>query len=360
MDLGFPVVFSDGQVPEELQSPDGEMDLTIDWTVPAAFLAALEDGAITSDEAFQIALLPANLELIRYSGSSHEHSDRPLGENDLAFFISRSGSSGPLDRLWCWINPMNHFGYADVVVNATQYRQMLGDLELHGDEIAGAVLARVAPFLPRDVEIHETVALSISFPVSEWATLQMSGVHIANLKPGWEHMIRTLSAAVIRRLQLKLCSTPSGGTPDTVDDLVIDGSADPRYEQVRQLISKAVFEGSARYVAEPEMRAGEQTDIDRGVELIEHGVAVALNSSMDASFDRSVLQHPETLRPLCALGRHMARVITESDGPEAMFDLVQQGPVEFFDRAAEIESEQGRDLLSRDTLAVILTLPRAS
>ncbi len=361
MDLGFPIVFSEGELPKTAQRPPENMHLTIDWTVPVAFLDALDDGAITADEELQIARLPANLELIRYCRSCHGLSGRPLTENDLTFFITRAGSSSPLDRLWCWLNPMNHFGYADLVVNAKQYRHILDELELHSDEIAGAVLARVAPFLPPDTEIHETVALSICCPMfSEWATPRMASVNVEHLKLGWEHMIRALSAAVIRRLQLQPCSTPSGGTPVTIDDLVFDGATDPQYPQVQQLIWTAVYEGSAKYVAEPEMRPGEQTDIDRGVALIEDSVAVATDRNANASLDRSVLRHPAAWRPLCAFGRHMARVITESYGPQEMLDLVQQGPAAFIERAAEIESEHGQDLLSREAMAAIRTLAKAS
>jgi hypothetical protein len=361
MDLGSPIVFSHGKLPKTFQRPPGNMHLTIDWTAPVAFLDALHDGPIIADENLQIAQLPANLELIRYCRSCDRLSSRPLAENDLAFFIARAGSTSPLDRLWCWLNPMNHFGYADLVVNAEQYRQMLDELEFHSDEIAGAVLARVAPFLPPDAQIDETVALRICCPLySDWATPRMASVNVTHLKLGWEHMTRALSAAVICCLQLQLCSTSAGSKPVTLDDLVFDGATDPRYWQVNQLISTAVFEGSAEYVAEPGFRPGERADVERGVELIEHSVSMAVEGSANAPLDRSVLRHLAAWGPLCALGRHMAQVITESDGPQVMFELVQQGPAAFVERAVEIESERGRDLLSRETMTAVRTLAKAS
>jgi len=61
---------------------------------------------------------------------------------------------------------------------------------------------------------------------------------------------------------------------------------------------------------------------------------------------------------LCALGRHMARIITAYDGPQAITELVRQGPAEFILRAAEIESVRGRDLLTEETVSAIREIAR--
>jgi hypothetical protein len=74
--------------------------------------------------------------------------------------------------------------------------------------------------------------------------------------------------------------------------------------------------------------------------------------------DTLALEEKDVHCSLCALGRHMARVITAYDGPQAITELVERGPATFIIRAAEIESVRGRDLLSEETVAAIRELAK--
>ena len=356
MDLGIPVEFSSDPPPQPTPWPPANVRLTIDWTVPEAFLAALENDAVSTEETAQIVGLPANRELIRYSSSHEGVTGRAVTEDDLTFFVSRAGSSDPLNHLWCWLNPMNHFGYADVVVNAYQYRSALDELRQYDEEITDAVLTRIAPFVPPETEIQVVVALSVCCPMSGWITSRMVGVNVEHLKGGWEHMVRTLSAAVFHRLQQQMCLLEGGPEPLTADDLAGNGSAGLQSQMLECAINMTVFEGTVDYVAHLGASDEEERAVELGAALLHRYATGDAASISFLPIETLALEEKDIHCSLCALGRHMARVITAYDGPQAMTELVQRGPAAFIVRAAEIESGRGRDLLSEETVSAIREL----
>jgi hypothetical protein len=356
MELGFPVEFSSDPVPRPTPWPPANIHLTIDWTVPEAFLTALENNGVSKEEIARIVGLPANQELLRYSGSYEGVSGRRVTDDDLAFFIARAGSPDSANLLWCWLNPMNLFGFADLVVNAYQYRSALDELRLNAEEITDAVVARIAPFVPPEKELQVVVALSVCCPMSGWTTSRMVGVNVEHLKGGWEHMVRTLSAAVFHRLQQELCLLEDGPEPLIADDLVGTASAGPRSESLRCAINMTVFEGTVDYVAGLGASDEEERAVELGAALL-HRYAIGDAASISSlPVDILPFEERDIHCALCALGRHMARVITAYDGPQAMTELFQQGPEGFIIRAAEIESVRGRDLLTEETVAAIREL----
>ncbi|MCW8985317.1 MAG: hypothetical protein OQK55_08240 [Thermoanaerobaculales bacterium] len=357
-DLGFPVEFSSDPPPRPTHWPPTNVSLTIDWRVPEAFLAALENNVVSKEEIAEIVGLPANRELLRYSSSREGVSGHPVTEDDLAFFVSRAGSPDPLNRLWCWLNPMNLFGYADLVANAYQYRSALDELKLYEEEITDAVLTRIAPFVPPETEIQVTVALSVCCPMSGWTTSRMVGVNVEHLKGGWEHMVRTLSAAVFRRFQQQQCLFDGGPESLTVDDLADSGSAGPQSQVLECAINMTVFEGTVDYVADLGASDEEERAVELGVALLHRYATGDADSISFLPIDTLALEEKDVHCSLCALGRHMARVITAYDGPQAITELVERGPATFIIRAAEIESVRGRDLLSEETVAAIRELAK--
>jgi hypothetical protein len=117
-----------------------------------------------------------------------------------------------------------------------------------------------------------------------------------------------------------------------------------------------VFEGTADYVAD----LGASDEEDRAVELgaaLLHRYATGDAATISIlPIDTFALEEKDIQCSLCALGRHMARVITAYDGPQAITELVQRGPATFIIRAAEIESARGRDMLSEEAVSAIREL----
>jgi hypothetical protein len=356
-ELGFPTEFSSGQPPAPPQWAPLNMRLKIDRTVPLAFLGALEDGVVTTEEIIQIVELPANRELLEHSSCSEWASTRPIAESELAYHISRAGSSDPHDRLWCWLSPMHHLGYADLALNRYEYRMRFEQLLDHEEEIIDAVLTRVAPFLPTDIEIQETVALSVCCPMSFWSTPSMVGVNVEHLKGRWEHFVGIVAAAVFDQLQRRLCPAEFRRGAFDADDLDGTGPPGSRSQSLEWAIRTVVFRGLTDYVAD--LGAAEETEdaVRRGAALLHRYATVGIGPPPSSSIGDAPLVESDPERSLCALGRRMARIITAYEGPQAITDYIRRGPAALIVRAAEIESIRGHDLLNEEAYAVIRDLP---
>jgi hypothetical protein len=112
------------------ESTDG-LSLELDTSALVGFFAAFKAGEITADEASNLAALPSNQAMLEHRRNLG-YAPVPLPDTEsLSEMIGMAGSSDPLDRLWCWINPQNPFGYADLVQNAEDYSRFLSELDDH-------------------------------------------------------------------------------------------------------------------------------------------------------------------------------------------------------------------------------------
>ncbi len=332
------------------------MKVHVDCSVPAAFLAALDDGEVTMDEAREIAHMPANRELLRFIREHFNDAEPQLNQQTLRFLIWKAGSTDPLDRLWSWLNPMNDFGYADLAANTTQYRQLIDDLEARQQDVADTALARVAPFFPPGTQIDETFVFTPSCLISDWATPALSGANVFHIKGGLEGSVRRISAGLYLRQLLKGLSGPNGDSPQTVDDVVRAGLSDERYELFHELIASTVLQGAASYVGNPVAPIDEMAGIIEGANLIDDFVAVVIGESHMESA-RTILEKGRAPGgPLCALGRHMARGVAERDGSQAVTALLDQGVINFFQRAVEIELDDGGRLFDDEVVSAVRDL----
>jgi len=354
-ELDVPLTFATGPPPLVAPTPSSSLHLTFDWAVPSAFLEALDDGEITAEEAAAIAGLPGNRELLRYHGRALSTTAR-MTEDHLVYFIDRAGSPHPLDRLWCWLNPLNDFGYADLTLHATEYETLLDDLRVHDQELSDAVAARIAPFLPAAHEMHESIAFTVGGPNPIWATSRMAGVHIGLARGDWDDLTQILTRAVFRRLQLQLCHTQEGQEAETIEDLATCCPEDPRYEDLHQLLTFAVLEGTADYAAGGSLRLAGSAEGERGADLIERYVSEVIEEAMRAPSEGILQEGLASSSPLPALGLQMAAIVADTDGPRAILDLQQEGIVAFIERVLEIESARGGDLLSADVGAAVHAL----
>jgi len=355
--LGYPIAFPSIPLPD-IQSPGTfpYMTAQLDVSVPSAFLDALSDGTITMGEAREIAQLPANRELLKFISGRCEASETWVTEQTLTYFIWKAGSSDPLDRLWRWVNPMNDFGYADVAANPAQYRSMIADVQVRRQDILDAVLSRVAPFLPPGAEIDEKFALTPCGLTGEWATPTMSGENVMHLKGGWDELVRRISAAIFRRQLLRQHVGPNGDTPQTIDDLVSTRLDDERFDVFHELIAYMVVEGTVEYVSNPSAPIDQTASFIAGAELVNDFVVEVIRKSRVESAVTIFGRGRGPGGRLCALGRHMARVVAEWDGSQAVTDLLEQGFVPFFERAVEIELDNGGELYDEDVLIAVRDL----
>lgn len=353
-EFGFPATSSSSPftgIPSTDRSPS--LAVTIDTSVPTAFLDALSDGEITMAEGKKIAMLPANREILRFICDRCEGAETRVSEQTLAFMIWKAGSSDPLDRLWRWVNPVNDFGYADLAVHADQYRQLIGEFQSHRHEIADAALARVAPFLPPGTEMSVAFAFTPGCLTGDWMTPAMSGTDVLRIKAGWEEVVRRISAGAFRQYLMEQLGGPYGAAPRARMNAARTGLDDEGFVVLYEMVEVTVLEGSVDYVSTGLASVIGTSSIGKGADLINTSVAEVIAESHGESapgLSELGRNHHEALM---VLGRYMTMLIAERDGPQAVTALLEQGSLDFFQRALEIESEGGEGLFDQEvTFAV--------
>jgi hypothetical protein len=316
------------------------MKVAIDWSVPQAFLEAFRDGEITTDEAEEIARLPANREMLRSVCEQRALSTAAVSEQTLAYLITRAGSTEPLDRLWKWLNPVNDFGYAELAVNPVSYGQLIAGLEVHHQSITDTALCRVAPFLPPEREIDETFALTVGCVFTDWATEQMSGTNVLWTKSGWQDLVRRIAGAIYRRQLLAHWPERSGGAEDGEAALI-------------EMLTYTVVQGAGDHVGQPSAPDADPAKILEGADLIDRCVA-AVHGGSDLSELGELLEHASGEDgPLRALGRSMVRRVAEQDGDRALTRLLEQGVGPFLERVLTIDGDRWDRLLDRETVVAL-------
>ncbi len=167
-----------------------------------------------------------------------------------------------------------------------------------------------------------------------------------------------LLAAVFDRVQQQLRRSAIEPEPLTMDDLMGNRSAGSQYQSLERAITTAVSRGSADYVADLGSSDDERYSVELGAALLHRCAAVDRTPETSAPIVSLPLEEEIVSCSLCSLGRYLTRIITAYDGPQAISELIQRGPAEFFLRAADIESGHGRNLLSHETICAIRELAR--
>jgi hypothetical protein len=122
------------------------------------------------------------------------------------------------------------------------------------------------------------------------------------------------------------------------------------------MLAYMVFEGTAAYIADPVLSPTERPLVIYGADLIERFVSEVIDLCHVHSADAIVTEGWGKDGPLRALGRHMAGVLAENDGPQAISEWLQRGPVAFVERVSEIESGSGADVLDPRVMSALHAL----
>ena len=336
-ELGFPSSLPsapfDGIPPAE-RSPS--LTVSIDTSVPTAFLDALIDGEVTMAEARVIARLPANQEMLRFICDRCVGAEPRVSEQTLAYLIWKAGSQEPLDRLWRWVNPMNDLGYAGLADEPARYRELIDDLNDHRQKLANAAVARIAPFLPYGTEMTVRFAFIPGCLTGDWRTLTMSGSSVLRIGAGWEEVVQRISEGIFHHYLMQL----GGGSYGIDRQALLDvaGFTDDRFEITYDLVVSTVLEGSVDYVSGPSTPV-DTSVLAEGIDLVNRLVLQMQDESSVGSARVLLEQGRGPGGPLVAVGNHMARLIVEHDGPLAVTELLAEGCVGLFRRALEIDSE---------------------
>jgi hypothetical protein len=351
--------FLDGVTPRETteRASHQNLNLELDTSALDGFFEALSDGEVTADEAATLAALPSNKAMLEHRRNLG-YVPEPLPDTEsLAEMIVMAGSSDPLDRLWCWVNPQNAFGYADLVQNADDYSRFLADLDMHRRELIDAVLAQIADYCPDDLEFESRFAFTVGWAIRGWTTPGMAGLNLEQVKDDWDLLFGTLVEETYHRLQLQLC--PSGSTRGRARDfaeLVAVDTGDAGYDRLYEIVTYTVLEGSANFVRGRFAASDLEANAPAGAELLARFVDEVIAKGELENADALINEGLQGNGPLYGLGWQMASVIARADGTKAVGEYQRQGPTKFVLRAARLADGGGQALLSPTVTAAVATL----
>jgi hypothetical protein len=272
--------------------------------------------------------------------------------------IRMAGSADPLDRLWCWINPQNAFGYADLVQNVSDYSHFLSELEDHREHLVTAVLMKIEDYSPVDLRLEARFAFTVGWAIRGWATPKMAGLNVEQVKDNWDLLFGTLVEETYHRLQLQFCPTTPGKPAREFSDLVTVETGDPRYDRLYEIITYTVLEGSANLVRGRFAATDLADKAPAGAELMARFVDQVVEQGDLESADALISEGLQGNGPLYGLGWRLASLIAEQDGKRAVGEYQKLGPVHFFLRGATLADENGQPLLTPDVMAAVDTLEK--
>jgi len=329
------------------------LKLELDWSAFSGFFEALADGEITIEEARSLASLPSNQAMLQHRRDLG-YVPEPLPDTDsLAELMRMAGSVDPLDRLWCWINSQNAFAYADLVQNSEAYLDLLSDLEQHGHQLEKAVLERIERYIPQGTKFETRFAFTVGWAIRGWATPQMAGLNLEQVKNDWHFLMGTMVEETYHRLQLQLIPMATGEKAREFSDLTVVDTGDPRFDRFYECVTYTVAEGAANFVRGPFAAPDLPEKASAGAEIIARFVAQVIENGELETADALINEGLQGNGPLYGLGWKLASVIAGHEGPQAIGIHQQKGPVQFFIHGAELAAGQGEPLVSHD---VILTL----
>lgn len=328
----------------------------LDTSALRGFFSALSDGEISAEEAVALAALPSNQAMLQHRRELG-YVPEPLPDSEsLAAMIRMAGSTDPLDRLWCWINSQNAFDYADLIQNADGYRRFLSDLESHGDSLVDAALQRITQFSPPDIEFETTFAFTVGWAIRGWATPDMAGLNVEQVKDDWHFLLGTLIEETYHRLQLEMFPATSGIPARDFSDLVTIHTGDARYDRLYAIVAYTVAEGAANLVRGPFGVADLEKKVPAGIELMARFVSLVVENGDLESADALINEGLKGNGPLYGLGWKLAVSIAERGGNQAVGESQRQGPVPFFLQGAAIAAESGIPLLTPEVEVAVNTL----
>ena len=342
------------ETPETLTSPEG-IRVTLDASAVRGFVAALADGRVDQDEARILASLPSNTEMIQHRHDLGYVPEPLVTAEGLAEMLVRAGSGRAIDGLWSWINPFHFFGYADLVNQTARYDRMMATIDDNSRAISGTIADRIAPYVPDGMQVDETFALTVGCLIRGWATFEMSGLNIEQVKDRWPRLLRTMTEEVYHRVQLKMVPTESGEPARDFDDLAMEFD-DPGLSKFYQALLYTVLEGSANLVAGPYPGVADEQRARDGLELLERFVDEVVGQDQTENADALINQGLKNNGPMYALGYQMSVIVERHDGAVAIGTLLQRGPVAFAQRAIELAAKDGVELVGAGTRASVARL----
>jgi len=302
--------------------PDWKLDIDVDGIRATLDFFASKDPSI--EAARSIAKMPAFLQMMRHRRELGYVPEPLIDEEGLAWCLVHAASDDPIDEIWQWLHPQNLFDLSDLHANRAEYRQLIDRLA-EGGALADYILGAIAPFVPPNVRFEDTFSFAVGWGIRGWATEETGGMNIEHAKDNFADMLPTLVHETFHRLQAVAArANPEieGVDFDRITSYPFESAADCR---LYQALCYIMLEGSATYVASPELEESWIEDAKAGVELLQRIEDVDPAEGEEDESDELLNEGLRSNGPFYGFGALLSRALVSNGGPSSLGAALQQG-----------------------------------
>ncbi len=308
-----------------------------------------------ADAAATIARMPAFVEMIRHRRDLGYVPEPLIDEDGLAWCLVHAASRDPIDELWKSLHPHNLFDLSDLYTHRVEYRRLVDRL-VQNDGLASYILARIAPYAPPDIVFEDRLSFAVGWGIRGWATQTTGGMNIEHAKDDFVQMLPTLIHETFHRLQATIALANPEIEEFGFDRITLypfESAGDCR---LYQALSYVMLEGSATYIASPELSDAWRQDVRAGLQLLERIREIDLSTKDDKS-EELLNEGLRSNGPFYGFGALLSHALVEDGGPSSLGVVLGRGAPAFVDRGLALLDDAS--LAPPDALAKHIACLRA-
>ncbi len=304
--------------------------LNIDYSVMEKTLKLLKNKPKRA-EALKIANLEANQQMLKHRQNLGYLPGPITDTNDLTELLIWAASEKTTDLIWKWLNPLNIFELADVYHNRTNFKNLLETIQNNEIRLKRYILSTISDYLENDLEFNETFALTFGFAIRGWATDEMFGLNIENIKDNYQKLISIIAHELFHRLQTRLCS--SGGKKQTFADLVNGNLKDEKDNKFYEILSYIMLEGTGEFITHQFNTDKEKNLKENAIEglalLTEVYRAIYIEKELEKA-DQMLNRGLKSNGVFYSLGEYITKGLVESNNKSYLGKILERGVLAFF------------------------------
>ncbi len=328
----YTLIFKDNELELETSSntyPDN-WKLDINYSVMEKTLKLLKDKP-EKEEALKVANLEANQQMLKHRKNLGYLPGPITDANDLTELLIWAASERPTDLIWKWLNPLNIFELADVYHNQTNFKNLLEIIKNNETRLKRYILTTISDYLEGDLEFNETFALTFGFAIRGWATDEMFGLNIENIKDNYQKLISIIAHELFHRLQTLIFI--SSGKKQTFADLVNGNLKDEKDNKFYEILSYIMLEGTGEFITHQFNADKEKKLKENAIEgialLTEVYRAIYIEKELEKA-DQMLNRGLKSNGVFYSLGEYITKDLVESNNKSYLGKILKKGVLAFF------------------------------
>jgi hypothetical protein len=304
-------------------------DLKIDLSVMEKTLNLFKNNH-DRNSAIEVSNLNANQQMLIHRRNLGYLPEPITDTEDLTKLLIWAVSDKPEDLIWKWLNPLNIFELADVYNNQSEFQNLYKIIKDNKEHIKNKILSTINEFIKKDIKFNETFSLTFGFAIRGWATDEMFGINIENIKDDYQKLISSIAHELFHRLQIKLCISDDGN--NTFTDLVCADYVDEKDNKFYEVLSYIMMEGTGEFITHQfkQKKNNLKKEANQGLDLLEDIYKVIYFEEEIEKTDKLINQGLKSNGVFYSLGEYISECLVKDNSKSYLGDILEKGVSDFF------------------------------